>query len=631
MCGIIGFSGSFEKNLLEMSLARLQHRGPDDQGIFFSEHKNIGLAHARLSILDLSSAGHQPMTSKDGTIVIVFNGEIYNHKELRNELEVSGFTFTGNSDTEVLLNLYISEGTSMLSKLNGIFAFAIWDQRSLNLFIARDTFGVKPLYYISTSIGFAFSSELKSLIPFLPSSRKLDEFALQKYLTFLWAPGDNTLLKGVKKLGPGMSLTIKNGKILNKSKWFSLPTRNSNEHVLSKKEYIDGTFDNLRNAVHRQLISDVPVGAFLSGGLDSSSIVSFAREVNPQIRCFSIEMDGGHDAGDQADLPYARKVAKYLNVPLDIVHIDSKGLASDLEQMIYQLDEPLADPAPLNVLYISRLARENGIKVLLSGAGGDDIFSGYRRHLASRTDQLFGLIPKPFRKALEKGGHYLNKTGSFQRRISKYLNGISLDTDKRLINYFHWSSPGEMIQLFNKDFSSILYANDPDLEMMEFLAELPSSLHPIERLLLLEQRFFLTDHNLVYTDKMSMAVGVEVRVPFLDNDLVTFASKIPWYYKQHGKESKWILKRAMESKLPKEVIYRKKTGFGAPLRRWIHFEFKEMIDEYLSPASIQSRGIFDPVKIRKLLIDNDNGRIDASYTIFSLLCIEIWCRKFIDT
>jgi asparagine synthase (glutamine-hydrolysing) len=648
MCGIAGYfftpGSSIQANVLTIAQRTLQHRGPDDSGVFEDRAHGVGLAHTRLSILDLSPMGHQPMLSDDGKVVLVFNGEIYNFQELRAELETAGCRFRGNSDTEVLLYLFCScrqdkhSIAQMLRRLNGIFAFAVWDAEEQSLLVVRDGMGVKPLYYFATEHGFAFASEIKALIPLMKDAGELDAAAIDRYLSFIWCPGNSTPLKDVRKLGPGEGLSVRQGGIAEKFTWYRLPvhrirenSRNGSQGLekLTVDQAVQQTEQLLRQAVHRQLIADVPVGAFLSGGLDSSSIVHFAREINPDICCFTIKTTG-HDEGFIDDLPFARKVAKYLNVPLEVIEVDATQMASDLESMVVQLDEPLADPAPLNVLYICRLARENGIKVLLSGAGGDDLFTGYRRHRALMAEAYWTWMPQSIRKGMERITSALNQNRPFFRRLRKLFNGASLNSDNRLLNYFRWIDRSDLTRLYSADFRRRLGQSMAEEPMAQFLAELPVNTSPLERMLALEQRFFLVDHNLCYTDKMSMAVGVEVRVPFLDLDLVEFAATIPSNMKQRGREGKWILKKTMEPYLPHDVIYRPKTGFGGPVRRWMQHELRDLVSDLLSVTSLKNRGLFDPEAVQRLIKANDDGVIDGSYTLLSLVCVEFWCRHFID-
>ena len=629
MCGIIGTSGG-DLDRVASANNLLAHRGPDDFGVFIDREAGIGLGHRRLSIVEISPLGHQPMLSAAGDVVMVFNGEIYNFRELRAELIASGHRFRGHSDTEVLLNLYLAQGEAMLSRLNGIFAFAIWDSRRQALLIARDALGVKPLYYAALNGRFAFASEIKALLKLVPEARELDISALHRYLSFLWCPGEGTPLKAVRKIGPGEAMWVRGGQIERRWAWYQLPLFRGVSADLDKTSALAGTAAHLRQAVQRQMVADVPVGAFLSGGLDSSSIVAFAREVNPEIHCFTIESVDGQEEGATDDLPYARKVAQHLGVPLEVVSINANRMAGDLERMVAQLDEPLADPAPLNVLYISQLARDQGMKVLLSGAGGDDLFTGYRRHRAVQAERYWGWLPHGVRSGLAQVTAGLDQQRAFTRRLSKLFSGAALEGDDRLVEYFRWARESDLFALYTPETRMALGVELAATPMLDFLQPLPDSVGPLDRMLALEQRFFLADHNLTYTDKMSMAVGVEVRVPFLDLELVEFAARIPISLKQRGSEGKWILKKAMEPYLPHEVIYRPKSGFGAPLRRWMQHDLRELLGDLLSVSGLKRRGLFEPAAVQRLIAANDAGKVDASYTLLALLCIEIWCRTYLD-
>jgi asparagine synthase (glutamine-hydrolysing) len=379
------------------------------------------------------------------------------------------------------------------------------------------------------------------------------------------------------------------------------------------------------------MVADVPLGAFLSGGLDSSAVVAFAKEQNPDIHCFTIDSVDGRDEGDTEDLPYARRVAKHLNVHLEVVQVHADHMAADLERMVIQLDEPVADPAALNVLYISQLARRHGMKVLLSGAGGDDLFTGYRRHRAQQIDPYFSRLPSALRHGLDSLASALDQRRAWKRRLAKAFNGAGLNGDARIANYFVWSRRSDLFALYTPEFKRQLGAASAEAPILDFLSTLPEATKALDKMLSLELRFFLADHNLMYTDKMSMAAGVEVRVPFLDMELVEFAQRIPLAYKQRGAVGKWVLKKAMEPYLPHDVIYRPKTGFGAPLRRWLGGALKPLADDVLSATSLQERGLFDAGAVRSLRDADTAGRVDASYTILSLMCIEIWCRHYIDS
>lgn len=629
MCGIAGFWGAFNPSLLASMNGLQAHRGPDDAGIWHDAGRRVGLAHRRLSILDPSPLGHQPMLSVDQSVVLVFNGEIYNFRELRAQLEAGGYSFRGHSDTEVLLALYRARGEAMLAVLNGIFAFAIYDRTDQTLFLACDAIGVKPLYFSEGREGFVFASELKALLACGQVVGSLDVAALFRYLGFLWSPGGATPLNGVCRLGPGEALRVKDGRVVRRWRW-AASTWAAEPLELDAAGAVRRVQEGVRTAVHRQMVADVPVGAFLSGGLDSSAVVAMAREVSPDIHCFTIDTGEIRDAGMTADLPYARQVAKHLGVKLHEIQVDSSRMAADLEGMVFQLDEPLADPAPLNVLYISRLARQHGVKVLLSGAGGDDLFTGYRRHRALMLERYWAWLPVLARSGLRLVTSRLGQRGSWSRRVTKAFVQADWPADKRLTGYFLWVDSQRVLGLFAPEHRAALAGEAMAAPLEDYLATLPPGLPPLQRMLSLEQRFFLADHNLLYTDKMSMAAGVEVRVPLLDNDLVRLANALPPGLKQRGAEGKWVLKKAMEPYLPHDVIYRPKTGFGAPLRHWLRHELRELVDDMLSADTLRRRGLFDPKAVADLVADDRAGRVDAAYTILGLVCIEIWCRKFLD-
>ncbi len=636
MCGIVGFYTDkigqvVDVAELEKAVDAINHRGPDESGIYIDGESGIGLGHTRLSIIDLSPTGSQPMYDDDQSTVIVFNGEIYNFVELASELSHLGVSFRGSSDTEVLLHLYRKYGVEMLSRLNGIFAFAIWDKSKKELFVARDAMGVKPFYYCKGEHGFSFSSEIKALSQLNQDLGSLDFSAINQYLSFIWSPGERTPFSKVKKLSPGSALVVKESKIVKSWNWYELPVKGVLKHITANEDSLaEKTTNYLRCAVHRQLVSDVKIGAFLSGGLDSSAVVAMARERIPDIQCFTIDGANANEEGMPDDLPYATQVAKHLNVPLSVVCVDAEQMLMDLEEMIYQLDEPLADPAALNVMYISRLAQENGIKVLLSGAGGDDLFTGYRRHYALMLERWWSWLPIGVRSGVSKYTSSLNRSSPLGRRLAKMFDGAEKDEKERLVNYFKWINPSDLDSLYTDNFKRVIGESRAEEPILDFLDQMSPSCSRLDRMLAIEQRFFLPEHNLTYTDKMGMAVGVEVRVPFLDMDLIEFAAQIPDHLKQKGNCGKWILKKAMEPHLPHEVIYRSKSGFGAPLRTWIKNELSSRVRDLLGSQRFQERGLFEPKAIESLIERNEKGQVDATYTIFSLMCVEIWCRCFLD-
>ena len=632
MCGIAGFSGHFDQTLLSTMSKLIAHRGPDDQGQLLVKQDGIGLAHRRLSIIDLSAPGiSRWRISKAPFTSLTYNGEIYNYRELASELKQKGYKFQSRSDTEVLLHLYHCYGLDMIDRLNGIYAFAIWDARQKLLFVARDGVGVKPLYYCETSKGFLFSSEIKALLASGEVSRELDLEALDEYLTFLWTAAPRTMLKAVRKLKPSHAMLIGEGRIVRKWRYYDLPYDGTRVEG-TKDEIIEELRLLLKQAVSRQMVSDVPVGAFLSGGLDSSCVVAMMRQVRPDYTpvCYSIGFRDDCDLdGAPADLPYARRVGKHLSIDLHETIVGPE-IASNLERMLYQLDEPQADPAPINALLIAERARKDGIKVLLSGAGGADIFFGYRRHLALRLRGLMPVIPDVVSRALTTWANSSRGCNVTMRRIRRAFAHGGLRGDEWLASLFAWSVKSVRYELFAPDIRNHLSNRDEFQSLMRSLTSIPHEHDLLNRLLYLEGKHFLADNILNHTDKMGMAAGVEIRVPLLDIDLIDFVAKIPPNLKQHGIQNKYILRRAMEPFLPRDIVYRPKTGFGVPLRHWLHNGLRELTNDILSEESIRRRGIFQPTAVYNLIQQDKAGRVDGSYLIFTLMCIELWCRLFID-
>jgi asparagine synthase (glutamine-hydrolysing) len=651
MCGICGYQGSFEPNLLRAMSASIAHRGPDGQGAVVLEGSGAaptGLGHRRLAIIDLSDAGLQPMTlqTPQGALTLIFNGEIYNYRELREELAAAGHQFVSASDSEVLLHLYQHDGLEMLNRLNGIFAFAIHDGRAAGrpdgvergaLFLARDHLGVKPLYYAQVASGFLFASELKALLHERSVSREIDPAALHQMLAYLWTPAPLTMLRSVRKLEPGSALLVHDGRVRRHWSYYTMPY----EGIVDARPaatLADELADRVATAVRRQLVADVPLGAFLSGGLDSSAIVAMMRRAWPQQRidCFSIGFAGdGAVEGNPADLPYARQVARHLGVDLHEIVIEPTAIGR-LEEMVALLDEPQADPAPINALIISEHARARGIPVLLSGAGGDDLFGGYRRHWALRFERCWGWLPRAARSGIQSvasagaSGRGRGQSNVWLRRMAKMFAYAGEDPQRRLVSYFWWSTEQVRRALYSPEFAARVAASDAAAPLLGSLDRIPAEHDRLQRMLYLEARHFLPDHNLNYTDRAGMAVGVEIRVPLLDLDLVRFATRIPARLKQRGRVGKAIFKQAMEPYLPREVIYRPKSGFGAPLRRWLRHELSGTVADTLNAEAIRRRGFFEPTAVQRLVELDRAGAIDGSYTIFALMCFELWCRRFVD-
>lgn len=630
MCGIAGFLGAYEQRVLPAMGARIRHRGPDDGGTFFDSNAGAGLVHRRLSILDLSAAGHQPMTDRSGRFVLCYNGEVYNFVELREELSARGVTFRGTSDTEVILELLALDGLAALPRLNGIFAFALYDKQLRKLHLVRDGVGVKPLYWTRTAAGFAFSSELKALLELPDLSRELDPVAAVQYLSYLYTPGERTMLAAVTKLTPGCCVTLERGVEPRIERFYDLPM--PRPRAADPGMFVPEMRAMLDQAVARQMRSDVQVGAFLSGGLDSTAIVAAARHhtAGGELPCFTIDYaaKGAEAAELVPDLPYARRAAQHLGVPLHEVRVDG-SMADDFADLVTMLDEPQADPAALNNYYIARLARNAGIKVLLSGAGGDDLFTGYRRHQAAGMARLVGAVPSFARRFVGRAAHKLPLNSPRSRRLRKALEHIGEPEAMRLARMFEWLPPERAAELLADTIGDADLARTAREPMLAAASEagLPSAL---ERTLRMDQRHFLVDHNLNYTDKTGMATGVEIRVPFLDHELIAWAAQLPARAKMQGGQTKWVLRKAMEPVLPREIIYRPKTGFGVPLRSWMGGHLRPMMEELLSPTVIESRGLFDPAAVRRLWSATQRGQVDGSYSLLGIASVELWCRGFVD-
>lgn len=630
MCGIAGFQGAYGPELLTRFNVRQEHRGPDDQDIWYNADDRIGLAHRRLSIIDLSPEAAQPMSNESGDIQLVCNGEIYNFRELRQFLEGKGYRFKTHCDVEVLIHLYDLEGPDMLDRLNGMYALAIWDRQKKSLFLAVDHARIKPLYYAETPGGFVFASEIKALLEVPDLDRTINPKAVHYHLAYLWCPAADSMLKSVRKCEPGQALLVKDGRL--QRIWTHEPPHyQAPIQQMSEDEAIEALSRELDEAVERQMVSDVPVGAFLSGGLDSSLIVALMAKHTEasSLPCYTIKSAVGAHRGWVDDLPYARQAAQHLGVPLTEIQI-SPPTADDVAAMIYTLDEPQSDLAPINALLISARAREDGVKVLLSGAGGDDVFSGYRRHIALRLERYWSWLPAPIRSAVRHGSKLAPGNTGWGRRLQTAFRSADRPRDERLMSAFFWSDRDIRRRLYSGDFASLVDGEPVLRPLIERYERLGSDVPDLNRLLYLEQQFFLADHNLNYTDKASMAESIEVRVPFLDRDLMKFAATLPIDLKLRGTTTKYLLRKVAEPLLPHDVIYRPKVGFGAPLQEWLDAELKDLVEDTLSHQSLKTRGWFDPVAVDQLRADNKAGRVDAASTIYELVCLELWMRRFVD-
>ncbi len=626
MCGITGFI-SKEKNLpvgkreilLDRMCRIITHRGPDEQGMVVKERAALGMR--RLSIIDIKS-GQQPIYSEDDNLAIVFNGEIYNYKEIKKELEALGHRFKTDSDTETILLAYEEFGARCLEKLRGMFAFAIWNFREETLFIARDRVGKKPLFYSLTKAGdFVFGSELKTLLAHGEIEKEIDFAALDAYLTFGYVPEEFCIFKNVRKLAPGHFLIFKNGKVRTEKYWdfnYLKPT-----NIKTEDEYIEVLREKIRDAVNIRLISEVPLGAFLSGGVDSSTIVAMMSEISQSpIKTFSI----GFNEDTFSELKYARIAAKYFNTEHH-EFIVTPDLVDIVDELVWHFDEPFADSSALPTFMVSKMAREF-VTVVLSGDGGDELFAGYSRYVTDKKRSGLANLPKAFRRGvLQRVGEKLPHGA----RGKNYLYNVSLDPVDRYIDSVSQFNAPRKKSLYSKDFRAQLNGSfgAAEREFKEF-AESVSTGNAIDNLLYLDSKTYLPGDILTKVDRMSMANSLEARAPLLDHKLIEFVVGIPPELKMKGLETKYILKKAMEGIVPREILYREKQGFGMPLNEWINSQLRERIHSDLSDRRTLERGYFEKTYIQILLNEHSKGRRDHSMPLWLLWMLELWHRKFVD-
>ena len=630
MCGIAGYVGRFEPALLGQMNRAQGHRGPDGSGEWHDAQ--AGLAHVRLAILDLSSTGAQPMADASGRVVLSFNGEIYNYRELRVRLERRGIVFRGDSDTEVLANLLACYGTECLPWLNGIFAFAAWYATEQKLLLARDAAGVKPLYWAATPTGKVFASELKSFKGIPGIDWSLDPEAISAYLTLLYAPGELTPAKGVRKLLPGtFAEWSADGSVRSGS---FVPAHYSQEiQPFKEKDAVEACRHYLGQAVRRQLVSDVPLGGFLSGGLDSSAIAHYAVKAlgNPdRYPCYTIgsaELKGLSAEGFAEDFPFAQRMSANLGTPLQVADFEARAI-NDIDALVWMLDEPTPDVAAFAAQAICRQASRQGVKVLLSGAGGDDLFTGYRRHFALRSERYWGWAPTSARALLRRGFASSATAIPLSRRLAKLFRYADAAPAERLASYFLWIGQETLSPALSPLLRESMGTHRPVEQMLRSLDGLPAGVSRLNQMLHLERSHFLADHNLNYTDKMAMAHGVEVRVPFLDLDLVAFSERLPDALKIRGSETKYVLREAMRGVLPDEIIARPKSGFGLPLRQLIHGAYGTRLRELAHSGRLDATGLFSGEGAIALLEADQRGEIDAAYPLLGILCLESWVRQF---
>jgi len=622
MCGISGIlhrdSGNpVAKDQITRMNEQMPHRGPDADGVFV--HNNIGLGHRRLKIIDLEG-GVQPMFSSDNSITIVFNGEIYNFKEIRQDLEKKGHQFTTHSDTEVIINAYIEYGENCVEYLNGMFAIAIYDKNLNKLFITRDRIGEKPLYYYVDNHRFIFASEVKPILSVLDKKPGVYLPALDFYMSVGYSPGEDTMFDGIKKLKPGHSLSIVNNQINTYCYWDlqNTPTNNINfDDALAQ-------FDELMmDSINLRLRSDVPLGAFLSGGLDSSVIVGLMSKLSDEpVKTFSV---GYKNQPEANELGYAKIVADYFKTDHHEYILEPLDFFNSLDVLLDHTEEPIIESAAVALYQLSSLAKEH-VTVILSGEGGDEILAGYPLHqIMPKIDRLHNVakyMPKYLQDILtaalsgnEKYAKYWDWiTHSLSDRYQSISNDVTLSIKQRMYQSADLLNSHQMTsdyyhELFNKmDIGT-------DLRKMTYS----------------DIKSWLPDDLLIKADKMTMATSLELRVPFLDYRLIEYSTALPDNFRLNGKEGKYLLKKYAESILPHEIIYRKKKGFPVPIANWFRTNLYEHTCEILLDNSSLSRGYFKPGYVENVLKRHKNASEDLSRRIFSLLNLELWHRKYIDS
>ncbi len=639
MCGIAGIISQNPENLIGSMLAKIEHRGRDDEGVYISdefggEQLKTALGHRRLSIIDTTAAGHQPLLSADGRYAITFNGEIYNFREIRTELETKGHSFRTASDTEVLLKAFETWGIECLEKLNGMFAFAVWDEREKSLTLARDRAGIKPLFYCQSGDAFIFASEIKSLLASGKIKAELDHEGFNQFLTFLWPVPPQTLFKDIYQLPAAHYLVWKNGEI-NIRQWWDLDFSREEKSGKPDSYWQEQVAETLERVVQMEMISDVPLGAFLSGGVDSSAITALmarhsAKKVSTYTTSIS-EEDLSYDIIPD-DVKWSRKIAEVL--PIDYHEtLQTPDLTELLPKLIYHQDAPVIDMAIPSYL-ISEQSRKS-LKVMLSGMGGDEVFAGYPRHMAmavaSKTDFIPSAVRRPLMKTFDKllYGGLRGKFTAPIRNAKKFSKSAAMNFEDRYLGFGTYFTDEMKGRLLNSELFDETRNLDAYKHHRRYFEECRTA-SPLNRLLYVDFKTFMPALNLDTTDRTSMAANLEVRVPFLNLDLVSLSERIPSRLKIKGLTRKYVLKKAVEDFLPKEVVWRKKAGFSAPIRSWIRGSLKPMIDDLLSDETIRKRGLFNPNEVRRIIELNDSGKEDFNLQVFQLLTFELWAREFLD-
>ena len=627
MCGIAGkFNFDSELHvspqLITAMLDSIRHRGPDDEGVFTSGP--IGLGHRRLSIIDLGT-GHQPLANEDETVWIVFNGEIYNYKELRSELLARGHTFRTQTDTEVIVHLYEELGEACVEKLRGMFAFAIWDARDRTLFLARDRVGIKPLYYSLTGRSIAFGSELKAILADPEITPECSPEMVDRFLTFYYMPGEETLLRNIKKLPPGACISVKDGNARIRRYWDLEFTER--ERTLRQAE--DELVHLLEESVRMHMISDVPVGFLLSGGVDSTAMLCLAAQTTQQpLSSFTVGFSGN---GFIDERPYAELAARTYGTDHYAITIGADDFQRFLPDYVWHMEEPVCEPPAIALYYVSRFASEH-VKVLISGEGGDEAFAGYQNYRTMLWMERFKkLVGQNLSHASRKGIGALN-TLLQSDRIANYVPLLSTEFD----NYYYsrTSTPYQFFNshteaLYSAEFKNCAEKKVSLLGINAHWENAPKS-NLLSRMLYADTKTWLVDDLLLKADKMTMANSVELRVPLLDHRVLEFAASLPASFKVRGLTTKYIAKKVFQNRVPRAILQRKKAGFPVPYATWMRSELRSWVSDLLMDGGAFTTSYFDRIAIQNLLRDDcQTGRY--SKEVFSLVVLELWHRAFLPS
>jgi asparagine synthase (glutamine-hydrolysing) len=625
VCGIYGIFQRDGARADAQLLARMGdvtvHRGPDDAGAFADGPCAIGMR--RLSIIDLVG-GHQPISTVDGALTIVCNGEIYNYRELRDELIAAGCVFRTQSDSEVLLQGYAAWGEAVLDRVNGMYGFAIWDARDRTLLVGRDRLGIKPVYYIDDGRRIAFSSEAKALLELPGVEREIDRAALGCYLELGYVPAPLSMFKGIRKLPIGGLMRVDVSGVTVRSTW-TPPT--AVDHDVSEADWIRRVRRQIERSVTMQMVSDVPIGAFLSGGIDSSAVLAFmARTSDKPVRTYSIGFDGGAAERFYNELGNARQVAQLFGTDHHEIMV-RPDVVSLLPRLLWHMDEPIADSAFVTTYLVAQFARED-VKVILSGVGGDELFGGYRRYMGEQYLRYLNWMPDLARRAAARAAGWLpadrhSKWLNYSRLARNFLETAQLPFVERYRSYVGVFSPAEAQSLQRE-------ASTGRFDALGSAFETAGGEDVLARMFAADALTQLPDDLLLLTDKMTMATSLECRVPLLDHELVELAAQIPAGIKLAGGEMKGLMKKALADVLPREVLYRPKRGFGAPMGAWLKSELAQLLGSALSRQAVERRGLLHHAPIADLIEAHRTSRIDGTDRLLALLNLEVWCRVYLD-